>query len=246
MNDEQRLRYSRHILLPELAEQGQSILLDSTALMVGLGGLGSSAALYLAAAGVGKLVLIDDDFVELGNLQRQVIHDTHRIGQAKVVSAKRYLQRLNPEVEYQTIDRRLSEEELSDWVQHADIVLDCSDNFPTRFAINRCCVTHRVPLVSASAIRMQAQISVFTHQSGCYRCLYENETETVDTCSERGVLGPLLGVMGSMQALEAVKVLTDTGQALRGRMLVFDAEKSQWREIQYRRDVHCATCGRQE
>ena len=243
MNDEQRLRYSRHILLPELGEQGQQILQDSTVAVIGVGGLGAPVALYLAAAGVGHIKLVDGDHVELGNLQRQVVHSTDRIGQMKVDSARTQLLAINPDIEVEAIPRRLGDDELVEVAQGCDLVLDCTDNFPSRFAINRGCHTAGVPLVSAAAVRMQGQVSVFMPEGPCYRCLYADESETADTCAERGVLGPLLGVMGSMQALEAIKVLTHIGDSLDGRLLMFDAARSQWREMKLKKDESCPVCG---
>lgn len=243
MNDEQLLRYSRHLLLPELGQQGQQILLESRVAIIGVGGLGSAVALYLAAAGVGEMVLVDGDYVELGNLQRQVIHRTECIGQLKVESARQAIAELNPDIKVETIPRRLGEDELVEVAETCDLVLDCTDNFPSRFAINRGCVASKTPLVSASAVRMEAQIAVFAPGGPCYRCLYEDETATADTCSERGVLGPLLGVMGSLQALEAVKVLTDMGVPLKGRLLLFDAMRAEWRNMKLTRDPSCPVCG---
>lgn len=243
MNDEQRLRYSRHILLPELGEQGQEILLDSHVAIIGVGGLGSAVSLYLAAAGIGQITLVDGDHVELGNLQRQVVHQTARIGQMKVDSAQQQLRDINPDIQIEAIPRRLGDEELAEIAQACDLVLDCTDNFPSRFAINRGCQQAGTPLVSAAAIRMQGQVSVFMPDGPCYRCLYADESETADTCAERGVMGPLLGVMGSMQALEAIKVLAHVGQSLEGRLLMFDAMAADWRTMKLKRDPSCPVCG---
>ena len=242
MNDEQRLRYSRHILLPELGEQGQEILLDSHVVIIGVGGLGSAVSLYLAAAGICHITLVDGDHVELGNLQRQVVHQTSRIGQMKVDSAQQQLRDINPDIQIKVIPRYLSGEEFIEVAQSCDLILDCTDNFPSRFAINRGCQKARTPLVSAAAMHMQGQISVFMPGGPCYRCLYANESETADTCAERGVLGPLLGVMGSMQALEAVKVLAHVGQSLQGRLMMFDAMIGQWHSIKLRHEPSCPVC----
>lgn len=243
MNDEQRLRYSRHILLPELGEQGQEILLDSHVVIIGVGGLGSAVSLYLAAAGIGKITLVDGDHVELGNLQRQIVHQTSRIGQMKVDSAQQQLRDINSDIQIEAISRRLGDDELVEVARSCDLVLDCTDNFPSRFAINRGCQQAGTPLVSAAAIRMQGQVSVFMPEGPCYRCLYADESETADTCAERGVLGPLLGVMGSMQALEAIKVLAHVGQSLEGRLMMFDAMAGQWRTMKLKRDPSCPVCG---
>lgn len=246
MNDEQRLRYSRHILLPELGEQGQEILLDSHVAIIGVGGLGSAVSLYLAAAGVGKITLVDGDYVELGNLQRQVAHQTNRIGQMKVDSAQQQLLSINPDIHIDTLSYRLSDEELVELAQSCDVVLDCTDNFPSRFAINRGCQRAGTPLISAAAIRMQGQVSVFMPDGPCYRCLYADEAETADTCAERGVLGPLLGVMGSMQALEAIKVLAHVGQSLAGHLLMFDAMGADWRSMKLKQDPLCPVCAKEK
>lgn len=242
MNDEQRLRYSRHILLPELGDQGQQILLDSTAAIVGVGGLGSAVALYLAAAGVGKLVLVDGDHVELGNLQRQVVHSTANMGRMKVDSACEQLLAINPDIEIAVIPRRLGDGELQELAASCDVVLDCTDNFPSRFAINRGCRASGTPLVSAAAVRWQGQVSVFMPDGPCYRCLYADESETADTCAERGVAGPLLGVMGSMQALEALKVLSQVGVPLAGKVLMFDGLHCEWRSVGLKPDAECPVC----
>lgn len=243
MNDEQRLRYSRHLLLPDLGEQGQELLLDSRVAIIGMGGLGSPAALYLAAAGVGELVLVDDDSVELSNLQRQVIHATAAIGQSKVESARKTLNTLNPDVLITTHAKRLTEAELLEVLKTVDVVLDCTDNFPSRFSINRAARQAGIPLVSAAAVKMQGQIAVFTPDSACYRCLYSDETATADTCAERGVLGPILGMLGSFQAMEALKLLTHVGDVLEGRLLRFDGQTSQWREQRLPIDPKCPVCG---
>ncbi len=243
MNDEQRLRYSRHLLLPELGEQGQEMLLDSHAVIVGLGGLGSPAALYLAAAGVGRLTLVDDDHVELGNLQRQIVHSTARIGQSKVASARQQLLAINPEIEIVALAQRLDEAALQALLHDADVALDCTDNYPSRFALNRCCQAAAVPLVSAAAVRMQGQISVFMPRGPCYRCLYADESAAADSCAERGVFSPLLGVLGSLQAAEALKLLSDVGQSLAGRVLRFDAQRAEWRSVRLQRDAACPVCG---
>ena len=246
MNDEQRLRYSRHTLLPELGEQGQEILLDSHVAIIGVGGLGSAVCLYLAAAGIGKMTLVDDDHVELGNLQRQVVHQTCRIGQMKVDSAQQQLQDINPDIHIARVSQRLGEGELLELAKVCDVILDCTDNFPSRFVINRACRQAGTPLVSAAAIRMQGQVSVFMPDGPCYRCLYADESETPDTCTERGVMGPLLGVMGSMQALEAIKVLTHIGQSLAGRLLMFDAMTANWRTMRLHKDSACPVCSQKQ
>jgi adenylyltransferase/sulfurtransferase len=213
-------------------------------LIIGLGGLGSSAAIYLAAAGVGHLTLVDFDRVELANLQRQIIHTTGRIGSLKVESARDSLSALNPECHITCIAHRLESEELAALVADVDLVLDCSDNFATRFVLNRVCVEARTPLVSAAAIRMEGQISVFTGQPGdpCYSCLYGDGDELDESCSENGVLAPLVGVIGSLQATEAIKVLVGTGIPLVGRLLLFDALQMEWRSVTLKADPKCSVC----
>jgi adenylyltransferase/sulfurtransferase len=245
MNDEQLLRYSRQILLPEIGAEGQLMLAGSRALIIGVGGLGSPAAMYLAAAGIGALVLSDPDQVELSNLQRQIIHDTPRIGQDKVVSACHTLQALNPECQVHTISRALEGDTLTAEVAGADIVLDCSDNFATRFAVNAACVATGTPLVSGAAIRWEGQVAVYSGHSGtpCYRCLYGETGEPEDTCTSSGVLAPVVGIIGSIQAAEAIKILTGAGTTLAGRLLILDALHMHWREMRLKADPHCPVCG---
>ncbi len=249
MNDEQLLRYSRQIMLPSMDFEGQQRLLDSHALIIGLGGLGSPVAMYLAAAGVGHLTLADSDTVDLSNLQRQIVHGNGDIGRPKVESAAQTLQALNPDVRIDTLPQRLAGEALQQAVHSADIVLDASDNFTTRFAINAACVAERTPLVSGAAVGLDGQITVFSNDadSPCYRCLYDDTPDNGPegswaNCSASGVLAPLVGVIGSMQALEAIKLLAGIGKPLTGRLLILDAAHLEWREMRYRRDVHCPIC----
>lgn len=245
MEDEDLLRYSRQIMLPGLDLEGQERLLGSRALIVGMGGLGSPAALYLAAAGLGTLVLADFDRVELTNLQRQIIHATGDLGRAKTDSARERLAALNPGVRVDTVDARLGPENLRTLVRGVDIVLDGSDNFATRFAVNAACVAERRPLVSAAVIGMDGQLAVFRPDLGdspCYRCVYADTGEEAQSCSETGVLGPLTGVLGSLQAVETVKVLTGLGEPLNGRLLVVDALTQTWRRLNLRRDPACPVC----
>ncbi|MCU7803016.1 MAG: molybdopterin-synthase adenylyltransferase MoeB [Candidatus Thiodiazotropha sp. (ex Lucinoma borealis)] len=244
MNDDQLLRYSRQIMLPSIGIEGQQKLLDARVLIIGLGGLGSPAAMYLAAAGVGTLVLVDFDQVDLTNLQRQIVHTTERIGQLKVESARASLLALNPECKIETISNQLNEEQLVTQVKQADLVLDGTDNFATRFAINKASYTHKTPLVSGAAIRMEGQVSVFTGQSGgpCYHCLYPDEGEMDETCSANGVLAPLVGVIGSIQAIEAIKQLTGIGKTLDGRLLLMDALQMEWRTLRLMSDPACPIC----
>ncbi len=245
MNDDQLLRYSRHILLPEIDVEGQSRLLDARVLIVGLGGLGSPAAMYLAAAGTGNLILADCDTVELSNLQRQIVHRTPDIGRRKVESAQLTLADLNPDCRVTTCAERLTEDNLAEQVNKVDVVLDCSDNFATRYAINTACAQQRKPLVSGAAIRFEAQVSVFrpgTADSPCYACLYPGGDEVAETCSQSGVIAPLLGIIGSMQALETIKLLTGAGVTLQGRLLLFDGLRMEWQVLRIRRDPECTVC----
>jgi len=245
MKDEELLRYSRQIILPEFDYQGQSKLKQSRVLLIGLGGLGSPIALYLAAAGIGHLVINDFDNVDLSNLQRQIIHSTQTIGQKKVLSAQKHLDAMNPFVQVESIDSKLSEQDLAKQVKLADIIIDASDNFTTRFLINRLSVKYQTPLISGAAIRYEGQISLFneTEKSPCYQCLYEDNGQQEDlTCSANGVLGPLLGVIGSMQAIEAIKYLVGFGQSLSGKLLIFDAKQMFWRELKLAKDPECPIC----
>ncbi len=249
MNDQQLLRYSRQIMLPSMDIEGQQRLLDSHALIIGLGGLGSPVAMYLAAAGVGRLTLADFDTVELTNLQRQIVHGTDDIGRAKVESAAETLRALNPDTQIHTMQQRLEGEDLRQAVHNADIVLDASDNFTTRFAVNAACVAEKTPLVSGAAVGLDGQITVFSNDadSPCYRCIYDDTSNGTDSgswanCSASGVLAPLVGVIGSLQALEAIKFIAGIGRSLSGRLLILDAANLEWREMRYRRDNHCPVC----
>nr|WP_305777927.1 molybdopterin-synthase adenylyltransferase MoeB [Pseudomonas sp. Hg5Tf] len=246
MSDQELLRYSRQILLAQVDIDGQLRLKNSRVLIVGLGGLGSPVALYLAAAGVGELHLADFDTVDLTNLQRQVLHDTPSVGQSKVDSALTRLQAINPEVRLVAHRSALDEDSLASAIQAVDLVLDCTDNFATREAVNAACVASRKPLVSGAAIRLEGQLSVFDPrrpESPCYHCLYGHGSEAELTCSEAGVLGPLVGLVGSLQALEALKLLADFGQPLVGRLLLIDALGSRFRELRVKRDPGCSVCG---
>lgn len=245
LSDQQLLRYSRQIMLPEVDIDGQQAWLDSRVLIIGLGGLGSPAAIYLAAAGVGHLVLVDDDDVDLTNLQRQIVHTTERVGEAKVASARQTLAALNPEIRIDTLACRLEGEQLLEQVRAADLVLDCSDNFTTRFALNRACVEAKTPLVSGAAIRFDGQISVFDPRidgAPCYQCLYREGVDEQLSCSESGVFAPLVGIIGAMQAAEALKVLAGIGETLVGRLLLLDGRRMEWRMLKLRRDPGCPVC----
>ncbi len=245
MNDDQLLRYSRQIMLPGLDIEGQEKLLDSRVLIVGLGGLGSPAAMYLAGAGIGTLVLADFDRVELSNLQRQIIHRSTDIGRLKVDSATTAIQALNPEVRVEPITKTLDSDNLPTLVETVDLVVDGSDNFATRYAVNAACVAARRPLVSGSVIRMEGQVAVFrTDRPGepCYHCVYPEAGEAGETCSETGVLAPLPGVIGSIQAVEAIKSLTRLGQPLDSRLLIVEAMTMQFRILRLRSDPKCPIC----
>ncbi len=245
MNDQQLLRYSRQILLPEIDIEGQEKLLAARVLIIGLGGLGSPVAMYLAAAGVGQLVLADFDHVDLSNLQRQIVHKTQSIGELKVASAAQTLRDLNPDIDVVCIDKLMDAEILNHWASAVDVVVDCSDNFATRFAINAACVAAKVPLVSGAAIRLEGQLAVFNNgdpTSPCYNCLYDESSEENTSCAANGVLAPLVGVVGSMQALETIKIITGIGKVLVSKLLVFDARYSQWRELALHKDIRCPVC----
>lgn len=247
MNDNQLLRYSRHILMDDFGIEGQEKLLAAHALIIGAGGLGSPAAMYLASAGVGKITLVDNDSVDLTNLQRQILHDTERVGIAKAESGKQTLARINPEIEVVALRERLAGAPLEELVGSAQVVLDCSDNFATRHAVNRACVAHRVPLVSGAAIQFDGQVSVFDPRSGtspCYACLFPPEQAFEEAqCSLMGVFSPLVGIIGAMQAAEALKLLAQIGESLAGRLLLLDARTMEWTSIKIARNETCSVCG---
>jgi adenylyltransferase/sulfurtransferase len=247
MSDGQLLRYSRHILLDQIGIEGQSRIFGAHALVIGAGGLGSPAALYLAAAGVGRITLADGDTVDLTNLQRQILHTQQSIGQAKALSGQSALSRINPEIMIEAISERLVGERLEALVASADVVLDCCDNFVTRHAVNRACVKFRKPLVSGAAIRFDGQLSVFDSRrenAPCYHCLFP-EGEDVDEvrCAVMGVFAPLTGIIGSMQAAEALKLLSGAGEPTVGRLLLLDGLAMEWRSVKFGRDAQCAVCG---
>jgi adenylyltransferase/sulfurtransferase len=248
MNDDQLLRYSRHILLPEIGVEGQDKFLASSALIVGAGGLGSPAAMYLAAAGVGTITLADGDAVDLTNLQRQVLHSTQSIGKPKAASGREALARINPEVRVVALQSRLEGEELERLVAGASVVLDCSDNFATRHAVNRACVRHKKPLVSGAAVRFDGQVSVFDLSddlSACYHCLFPENAEIEETrCAVMGVFAPVTGIIGTVQAAEALKLLSGTGDTLTGRLLILDALSMQWRTVNFAKDPGCEVCAK--
>lgn len=253
MDDQQLLRYSRHILLDEIGVEGQEALVNARVLVVGAGGLGSPAAMYLAAAGVGTLVLADGDSVDLTNLQRQILHCEATVDQPKVLSGQQTLHRLNPLVQVIPLQARLEADALDEQVALVDVVLDCCDNFTTRHAVNRACVKHRKPLVSGAAIRFDGQVSVFDLRqpdAPCYHCLFpEGESVEEIRCAVMGVFAPLTGIIGCVQAAEALKLIAGidpahgTGESLAGRLQLLDARTMRWREMRYRKDSQCAVCG---
>ena len=246
MNDTQLLRYSRHILLDEVGVEGQNRLLASRALIVGAGGLGSPVALYLGSAGVGSITVVDDDRVDTTNLQRQIAHTLARVGQFKVHSVQQSIAAINPDVQVLPVTSRAGAALLDELVPQADVVLDCSDNFATRHAINRACVTHRKPLVSGAAIRFDGQIASFDFRradSPCYHCLFQEQTEgEEERCALMGVFAPLVGIIGAMQAGEELRLLTGIGEPLVGKLLLLDGLSMSWHSVKLARDKDCAVC----
>jgi molybdopterin/thiamine biosynthesis adenylyltransferase len=247
MNDQQLLRYSRHILLPEIGIEGQQKLLDAHALIIGAGGLGCPAALFLAASGVGTITLCDGDTVDLTNLQRQILHRTSAIGMSKTASAQAALGEINPEVRVIALNQRADESQLLELAANADVILDCSDNFATRYALNRVCVRLGKPLVSGAATRFDGQVTVFDlrqDHSPCYHCLYPEQAETEETrCAVMGVFAPLVGIIGSLQAAETLKILLEAGTSLCGKLLVMDALHMELRTVKLSKDKACPVCG---
>ena len=247
MDDNQLLRYSRHILLPQIGIEGQEKLLAAHALVIGAGGLGSPVSLYLASAGVGTVTVCDDDSVDLTNLQRQIAHTTHSLGANKARSAEQAMAAINPEIRVIALPQRLAGAELEHQVSQADIVLDASDNFATRHAVNRACVKHGKPLVSGAAVRFDGQVTVFDLRrpdSPCYHCLFPEQAEhEEERCATLGVFAPLVGIIGSVQAAEALKLLAGIGESLAGRLLLLDGLRMEWRAIKLAKDPACPVCG---
>ena len=246
MIDDELLRYSRHILLPEIDVSGQEKLLAAHVAIIGIGGLGSPVALYLASSGIGKLSLIDFDSVDLSNLQRQIIHDTDHLGTTKVSSAQGKLAALNPGTSVQVYAEKLSDLEISALIKEVDAVVDCTDNFATRLTINQACVQHQVPLISGAAIRMEGQLMVYDPSianAPCYACLYQNTAELDLNCATTGVAAPLVGIIGSMQAMETLKILVGFGEPATGSLLIFDAANTQWQRFRVTRRADCPACG---
>ncbi len=246
LNDTQLLQFSRQIMLPEIGIEGQQRLLDASVLIIGVGGLGSPLAIYLVAAGIGHLTLVDDDQVELSNLQRQIIHDHNSLGLNKTLSAKQRLENINPDCSLQLINRRPDEAELLALIEHHDVIADATDNFASRFLINRLCVQQLTPLVSGAAIRWQGQVTVFRNDrynpGPCYQCLFPPEGEEDLSCTGNGVIAPLVGIIGSVQALEVIKLICNAGQTLTNRMLVLDGLGMQWRSVNISADPNCEIC----
>ena len=247
MDDRQRLRYSRHLLLNEFGEEAQERLLGAHALVVGAGGLGSAALLYLAASGMGRITICDGDRVDLTNLQRQIVHRQDSIGKPKASSAAATLAAVNPEIRIEPLEERAGPERLATLARGADVVLDCSDNFATRHALNRACVAARRPLVSGAGIRFDGQVAVFDlrrDDAPCYHCLFAEDAQAEEErCATMGVFAPLVGVIGTLQAMEAIKLVAGIGETLAGRLLLFDALASRWHEVRLARDPHCRVCG---
>lgn len=245
MDDETLNRYTRQMVLPGFGYEGQEALRDAHAMIVGLGGLGSPAAMYLAAAGIGALTLADFDRVAISNLHRQILYDDRDLGHKKTAAASARLLEINHALQLHILDEKVTFENLAAAIEDVDVVLDCSDNFATRYAVNRSCVSQGKPLISGAAIRLEAQLAIFnnTAHSPCYACLYPDATDAGERCSEVGVIGPLVGIIGSLQALEAIKLLTGLGEPLDSRLLLLDANTLEWRSVKLKKDPSCAVCG---
>ncbi len=247
MDDDLLLRYSRQILLPEVDIDGQNKLARSSVIIMGIGGLGSPIAMYLAAAGVGQITLVDHDIVELSNLQRQIVHSTSDLGRKKVMSARDRITNLNPNTKMVIIDEKLDASSFDTLFPNADAVIDATDNFESRFEINHFSVKHQIPLISGAAIRFEGQVSVFQaikDKSPCYRCLYSDGISIIENCVDTGVISPLLGIIGSVQALETLKILMGIGDVLDGRLLLLDALTMEWQTMAFKKDPKCSECGK--
>ena len=245
MKDEELLRYSRHILLPQIDIEGQERIKNSKAILVGLGGLGSVISMYLASSGVGEMVLIDHDEIEISNLQRQILFKTENIGDKKASVAKKVLQKLNPHSKIEAFVGKIQNAKSNAIIQDADIYLDASDNFETRFFLNELSLLNKVPLVSGAAVRLEGQVSVFNlnSRSPCYQCLFDSsDIGSEQNCSTNGVLSPLLGVIGSMQAIEALKIIGNFGDSLDGRLMIFDSKTVSWNSLKLKKDPACVMC----
>ena len=245
-SDDELLRYSRQIMLPQIELHGQQKLLQSKVLIFGAGGLGSPIAMYLAASGIGAITIVDPDKVDLSNLQRQIIHRTNNLGQEKVLSAKNTLIELNPDIKVRTINKILKNAELQHEVNKADVVIDATDNFTARFSINSICVKQKTPLVVGAAIRFEGQVAVFSMQrdSACYHCLYPNQGELEESCAQTGVLGPVVGLIGCIQATEAIKLLVNVGNNLSNKLLLIDALNMDWHTVKISKDPACTVCSK--
>jgi adenylyltransferase/sulfurtransferase len=248
MNDEQLLRYSRHIMLSDFDIAGQEALLNASVLIVGAGGLGCPAAMYLASSGVGRIYITDDDVVDVSNLQRQIAHGNNALGMLKVDSLKKVLENINPLIEITVLPTRLEKEALKELLSCIDVVVDCSDNFTTRFLLNTLCVEEKKPLVSGAAIRSEGQLAVFDlrdEHSACYRCLYHDTVrQDAVNCASNGVLAPLVGVIGSMQAAEAIKLIAAYGKPSSGKLMVLDIKQGEWQQLSIKKDHECPVCGK--
>lgn len=246
MTDDELLRYSRQIMLPDVDIEGQEKICTGHAAIIGIGGLGAPAAIYLASSGVGRLTLVDDDHVEISNLQRQIIHTEDSLNLPKVQSGKIAIEKINSNTNVDTINQRLSEDEMTALATRVDVILDATDNFATRYALNRACLRAKTPLVSGAAIRMEGQISVFDARrddSPCYQCLYRDGLDEALNCAENGVLAPMVGIIGTMQAMEALKLLGEFGESLVGKVIYFDAKTMQIRSFKLNKDPDCIACG---
>ncbi|MEC7876253.1 MAG: molybdopterin-synthase adenylyltransferase MoeB [Pseudomonadota bacterium] len=245
MDDKQLLRYSRQIMLPEIDVDGQERIKNSKVLLIGLGGLGSPISIYLTAAGVGELIIADFDKVNLSNLQRQILHKTRDINRSKIDSAKEHLHELNPDINIRSIGKKLSENDLMNEAKKSNIIIDASDNFNTRFSLNKISVKSKTPLVSGAAIRFEGQVTVFNpaqKSSPCYRCLYNEDVSTEESCTANGVFAPLLGIVGSIQANEALKLILNLGESIQGKLLLIDALNMEFNEVFLNKDPSCPVC----
>lgn len=245
MDDQSLLRYSRHIILNEIDLEGQAALQNATALVIGCGGLGSSAIPFLAASGVGKLILADDDTVSLSNLQRQVAFSSDDLDEAKVVAMKKHILAINPNIEVEALNQRLELDDLTKYMQLADVVLDCSDNYATRLAINEASVSTKTPLVSGAAVRFEGQLAVFDPRksdSPCYFCLFGGESASDGACAVFGIFSPVVGVIGSQQAVEALKIILNIGENPVGKLMIYDALQSSWQQINFQKNLQCPIC----
>jgi len=246
MKDDDLKRYSRHILLSEVDYNGQQKLLSSHVLIIGAGGLGSPASIYLAASGIGKITICDYDDVDVSNLQRQILHQDYSINQNKAISARNFLNKVNPNIKIIAVKEKLNAEQVTDLVKDVDVILDCSDNFETRYSLNKIACSQKIPLVSGAAIKFDGQICVFDFQDNttpCYQCLFpDSSTDEELRCSDHGVLSPVVGVIGTIQAVETIKLLLNIGGSSRGKLLIYDAKNMHWSEMYFKKDPQCVIC----